>query len=164
MFLGGKKKAKMYCNNDRCAELKPCPLHASIIYEEDLVEKWQWEYEVASYGAQLSGFINTIGQCDGAKHNAPCEHYRAHQMSRHAFVFRSPDMVFEKCPELFCEDLVCKLCTKLIVDENELVVNHEDGCDFHESCLDIYLHNHSHLEFCPGCDVSLCRACVFCSY
>lgn len=59
--------------------------------------------------------------------------------------------------------MICNLCQEEIEDDEELVLNLKDMCQFHEVCLKNLLHRRN-LRLCPGCDTTQCRACWKCSY
>ncbi len=147
----------MYCSELLCAEYTPCTQHAI-----------EYEYEVESCATIWSDFTSLASDtCEKSKHKheffGVCTHFVAWKPAQDAFTFKSLTMNFVQDSMFWCRCMICSLCLEEICDEDELVINLSDMCEFHEYCLNYKLRKHNIIQ-CPGCDKTKCKACWKCSY
>ena len=157
----------MYCSIDECAEYAPCRVHLPLLDgSSETSDKDMYEYEVSSIATNYSHFTSTLGECDQEKHGDTafdaCTHFSHWRCSQSGFTFQSSVIEFVKDETLWHNNMVCGLCDEDIEYDNT-VINIRDMCQFHDYCLQWWLHFH-YPHVCPGCDKSRCRACWKCSY
>jgi len=161
----------MYCNYDYCSSLLPCDIHCQSEKCLNMLpcnDHYQYEYEVESMNTIWSGFTSIDFDCEDSKHREEffghCSHFRAWRPSTEGFTFFSDTIdFFEESNEYWHEGMICNLCQQEIQEDEELVLNLKDMCQFHEGCLRNLLHRRNP-EVCPGCDTTKCKACWKCSY
>jgi len=139
----------MYCEVDTCANSRPCELH--------------YEYEVPSCPTIYSGFNDDAREkCDKSLHAHIHEHFRNWRSHQDGYRYTGPLFIFDE-PEYWCYDEYCCICGQEIDDPDNFVFNLVCSHSYHKYCIHSALRN-GYSDICIGCDPSICKPCIGCSY